>query len=162
MPEPLPQPDGAGLSPFGEGLRERARMGIPMVLDLEALPPVEASSALDLFLHDPLVTSPIEPFATLLSAMIRKRELGLWDLDSARPDAASARDAFLGNLPREHPCCLECACFPICQGYGAWAGSCATWRTLLPSLAAAARELSALRCKGLRRPERRDSNDQPT
>ena len=159
MPEPLPKPCGRDLAPSWEAFRQRARTGIPMDLDLDALSPGEACRALELFLHDPLVTSPIEPLAALLGAMIRKQELGLWDLDSARPDAASAREVFLAHLPQEHPHCLECACFPICQGYGAWAGSCATWRALLPGLAAAARELTALRRRGLRRPARRDSDD---
>jgi hypothetical protein len=162
MPEPLLQPGGGDPSPFGEALRRQARTGIPIHLDLDALRPEEASGALDLFLHDPQVTSPIEPFAALLGAMIRKQELGLWDLGSARLGAPKVRETFLMNLPREHPGCLECACFPVCQGYGAWAGSCTTWRALLPVLAGAARELSALRRGNLRRPERRDPNDQPT
>ena len=160
MPDPLPC--SGDLPSFWEELRHQARTGTPVaLLDIDALDPIEASRVLDFFLHDPLVTSPIEPFATLLGAMIRKQEMGLWALASARPGAATSHAAFLLGLPGEHPRCLECACFPVCQGYGAWAGSCETWRAILPGLAAAARELSVLRARQIRRSKRRNSDDKP-
>lgn len=108
-------------------------------LDVDALSPAEAVERLAFFLHDPASTTPVEPFAALLAALVHKRETSLWDLRGLDPDA------FLRALPREHPDCMACACFPLCQGYGAWAGSCETWRSVLTELARAARELRRLR-----------------
>ena len=134
--------------PFPDTLKELqrlARLGTPALLTgLDGLAPLDAETLLAWFLHDPAATSPVEPFATLLSAMLHKRELSLWALFSQEPDA------FLKNLPAEHSECLACPCFPICLGYGAWAGSCATWLTLLTGLARAARDLSRLKNQGPR------------
>ena len=92
-------------------------------------------------LHDPAIVQPIEPFAALFWAATRRRRLGLWDLEVPAPEA----DPFLFALPRDHPECLACACFPLCEGYGAWAGGCETWRAVIADLVAAAREISRLR-----------------
>jgi hypothetical protein len=162
LPLPMPLPCSGDRSAFWEELHHQASIGASVtLLDVDALDPGEASRVLDFFLHDPMVTGPIEPFAALLSAMLRKQEMGLWDLDSTRSGAEASREAFLLGLPREYPQCLQCACFPLCQGYGAWAGSCETWRTILSGLAVAARELSALRRRHVRRSERRYSDDHP-
>ena len=112
---------------------------------LDALSPEEACERLAWFLHDAASTTPIEPFATLLSAMLHKRETSLWALRALDPEP------FLRALPRDHPACMACTCFPICQGYGAFAGSCETWRQVLTGLAAAARELRALKAGPSRR-----------
>jgi hypothetical protein len=88
---------------------------------------------------------PVEPFAALLAAMVHKHEVSLWELLLTGPGAEAIRDAYLRALPREQPPCMVCACFPVCQGYGAYSSSCATWLALLPTLAAAARELTRLR-----------------
>jgi hypothetical protein len=164
MPDsrPLPLSCSGESAAFWEELRQQAALGTPMVLlGVDSLNPLEASRLLDFFLHDPLVISPIEPFATLLSAMIQKREMGLWDLASAKESDAASREAFFRGLPQESSQCLLCECFPVCQGYGAWTGSCETWRTLLSGLARAARELSALRRRQLKRSERRNADDHP-
>lgn len=108
-------------------------------LDLDALSPAEARERLAFFLHDPASTVPVEPFAALLAAMLHKRETNLWALQARDPEP------FLRDLPRDHPACMVCACFPICQGYGALAGSCEIWREVLTGLARAARELRALK-----------------
>jgi hypothetical protein len=107
---------------------------------LDAMDPARAGELLEFFLHDPSVTDPIEPFAGLLAAMLDRRETALWDRNPAAP-----REAFLKDLPLEHPECMVCACFPVCRGYGAWAGSCATWDRVLTSLAGAAWDLARLR-----------------
>lgn len=136
-----------------EELRRLAETGAPLALaGLDGLEPAEALGLLDLFLHDPAVTAPIEPFASLLSAMIHKRETALWDL---LPHADAAMDAFLEALPAERPACLACGCFPVCLGYGAWAGSCGTWLALLTHLAGAARELTHRRAVLERTPQGR-------
>lgn len=108
-------------------------------LDLDALTPAEALERLASFLHDPASTAPVEPFAALLSAMLEKREMSLWELHALDPGP------FLRDLPRDHPECCACPCFPICQGYAAFKGSCPTWRGTIDGLARAARELRALK-----------------
>jgi len=153
---------GGDPAAFWEELQQRARTGNPLtLLDVQVLGPQEASRVLEFFLHEPGVTSPIEPFATLLGAMIQKRELALWEVASSRTSAARSREAFLRELPQTNPQCLACACFPMCQGYGAWAGSCDTWRVILLGLASAARELTRLRRQHLRPSEPRNSDDPP-
>jgi hypothetical protein len=153
-----PVPVSLDLAVAADGLGELrllAEGGRPVILEgLDRLEPGAASSLLTFFLHDPVVTAPVEPFATLLAAMVHRRDRGLWDLVSGtRQNEAEA--GFLRTLPVEQPECLACSCFPVCQGYGAWAGSCATWRTLLTDLAAAARELGRLHPRKSRRPIQR-------
>ena len=130
-------------------LASLSRGGIPAaVTDVDALGPAEARRVLGLFLHDPGAAAPIEPFAAILAAAVERRQVGLWDiLPAGDPSARPARDPgeFLRALPREHPECLACRHFPVCEGYGAWAGSCGTWTEVLAALAAAARELAGLR-----------------
>lgn len=137
-------------SSFSEALTELRRLslrGAPVTLSgLDRLRAEEASRLLDFFLHDPAATVPLEPFATLLAGLLCRREVSLWDL--LRPEVPA--DDFLRALPADHPECLACACFPVCQGYATSTGSCATWLPLLQELALAARELGALR-----RPTRR-------
>jgi hypothetical protein len=112
---------------------------------LDQLDPAEAARLVHFFLHEPAVASPIEPLAELLKAMLQKREMSLWDLQTVPAEAAAAQAAFLRALPQAQPACLACACFPVCQGYGAWAGSCEAWLAMLTGLAAAARALSRQR-----------------
>lgn len=132
-------------------LRDLSRGGKAAAIDdLSALSPAEAERLLELFLHDAAIDRPIQPFAALLDAVLRRRTLGLWDLD---PGAAEAEKDFLRDLPRDHPECLSCACFPQCQGYGAWAGACETWRAVVAGIAAAAREVAGLR-RGAGKPDR--------
>ncbi|HEX7552339.1 MAG TPA: hypothetical protein VF378_02205 [Geothrix sp.] len=131
---------------FWESLRHHAGTGTPVVLaGLDQLDPAEANRLVHFFLHEPAMASPIQPLAALLTAMLQKRELSLWDLHPVEPGAAPARAAFLRALPQVQPACLACACFPVCQGYGAWAGSCEAWLAMLTGLAAAARALSRQR-----------------
>jgi hypothetical protein len=126
---------------FLEAFRRRVAKGEPVTLTgLDRLEPGQAGELLDAFLHDPAATAPIEPFASLLSALVNRQETALWELFPV-----AGAEAFLRALPREHPDCMVCPCFPICQGYGAWARSCATWLRLLTGLAGAARELRRLR-----------------
>ncbi len=103
--------------------------------DLDALGPEDALRLLDCFLHDPEVSAPLEPFAALVQAALTRTNLGLWDLHPPQPEE------FLRRLPEDHPECLACPAFPVCEGYGAWAGSCPTWKALVPRIAQAAREL---------------------
>lgn len=133
---------------FWENLRCHSAAGIPVVLsEVDALSLADAENLVHFFLHEPAVTAPIQPLAALLEAMLQKRELSLWDIHSLDPETEASREPFLLTLPRDHPACLECACFPVCQGYGARAGSCETWLTLATGLAAAARALSGLRAR---------------
>jgi len=142
---------------YREQLTRLVQAGQPVLLTgLDGLEPAEAASLLAYFLHDPEVAQPIEPFATLLAARLERRQLSLWQLHPQAP-----RDAFLGALPVAHPACLACAGFPVCQGYGAWAGSCATWRTLVDGLASAAAELGRLRPHRAARPVRENPHVQP-
>ena len=121
-----------------------SKAGLPcLVEDVDALTPAEARRVVDLFLHDPGVSRPIDPLATILVALIQKKRVSLWDL--LGPGADPQSEEFLLALPREHPECLECRYFPLCEGYGAWARTCETWREVLAGLAAAARRLSRLR-----------------
>lgn len=147
---------GAVLTAGGlEELRVLAARGVPVRLTgLDGLGPAQAAELLAFFLHDPAVTAPVEPFAGLLKALVLKRETALWDLFPRE-----GGEAFLEALPRNHPECMACACFPICQGYGAWAGSCDTWRCILTGLAKAARDLARLRAQaGPDRPTLRGSH----
>jgi hypothetical protein len=112
---------------------------------LEGLDPGVAADLLAFFLHDPAALGAVHPFAALLAALVEKQEVSLWDLQLSGPGAEGIRDAFLRALHREQPPCMVCACFPVCQGYGVYAGGCATWLLLLPTLAGAARELARLR-----------------
>lgn len=129
---------GAAELLWEEALR-RAGAGLPVEVD--GLDPAQAADLLHRFLHDPGSRVPMEPFAGLLAAMLDRREANLWDLGGGEARA----EAFLRDLPRDHPACLPCRCFPICMGYGAHANACETWRTVLEGLAAAARELAPLR-----------------
>jgi len=127
-------------------LRDLSRDGIPAFIeDVSALTPDAARRLLDLFLHDPCITEPIEPFAALLSAAVHRRRMGLWDLD---PAGARAAEGFLRDLPQEHPGCLACPCFCQCEGYGEWAGGCDTWRAVIAGIAAAAREIATSGLRG--------------
>jgi hypothetical protein len=131
---------------FWAKLRQHAATGTPVMLGgLDQLDPTEAIRLVHFFLYEPAVASPIEPLAALLKAMLQKRELSLWDLQPVPAEAAAAQAAFLWALPQAQPACLACACFPVCQGYGAWAGSCEAWLAMLTSLAAAAHALSRQR-----------------
>jgi hypothetical protein len=136
--------------PFPQVLAELERLvhqGAPVALTgLDGLDPEQGSHLLTFFLHDTAVRQPIEPFATLLAALLHRRQTGLWELFPGSPQGT-----FLKALPWEQPQCLACACFPLCQGYGAWAGSCATWRAIVTGLAEAARELGRLRPREGRR-----------
>ena len=124
-----------------------SKAGLPAVIEnVDALPLEDARRLLHLFLHEPDIVQPIDPFAALLEAMIRRRRFSLWDLLApAPPRAREDAEEFLFALPRERPACLECRCFPFCQGYGAWVGACETWRAILSGLSSAARALSAVR-----------------
>jgi len=138
-------------------LRLLAGQGTPVALSgLDQLAPQEADRLVDFFLHDPDVTGPIEPFATLLGTMLRKEELVLWDLCPPESGPEGGIDRFLLALPQAQPDCMSCACFSICMGYAAWAGSCPTWRSILTRIAAAARELARLN-----RSSQRSSNGLP-
>ena len=131
---------------FWAKLRQHSGTGTPVVLSgLDRLEPSEAASLVHFFLHEPAVTSPIQPLAALLTAMLQKRELSLWDIQTVAAGAAAARASFLWALPQARPACRACACFPVCQGYAAWAGSCEAWLAMLTGLAAGARALSHLR-----------------
>ena len=131
---------------FWESLRHHARTGTSVMLaGLDKLDLTEAAKLVHFFLHEPAVESPIQPLAALLTAMLQKRELSLWDLHPVAAEAAAAQAAFLRALPQAQPACLACACFPVCQGYGAWAGRCEAWLAMLTGLAAAARALSRQR-----------------
>lgn len=122
-------------------LRRLANLGGPVELEgLDALEPEPALALLEAFLHEPAFTAPVEPFSSLLSALARRREICLWDLHPSEDGSA-----FLLALPRDRPECMDCPGFPLCQGYAAHAGSCPTWRTLLPALALAARGIARLR-----------------
>jgi hypothetical protein len=128
-----------------------SRDGIPSAVeDIDSLSPEEASVLLDLCLHEPTAAAPIEPFAALLASAVRRRPLGLWDIlpglrkGSPRPAGARDPEEFLLALPRELTECLACACFPACEAYGAWRGSCATWKAVIEGIARAAREMRAL------------------
>lgn len=119
------------------------------VAAIERLEPEEAERLADRFLHDPEVTRPIEPFASLLAAFVERRKISLWDLlapagDRGRASGQAPAGAFLSALPREHPECLECGSFFACEGRAAWTGGCAPWKAVLEKLAAAARELREL------------------
>lgn len=115
----------------------------------ERLEPAELERLADRFLHDPETVRPIEPFASLLGAFVRKRRVSLWDLlppagDRGGACGRPAAESFLAALPRERPECLACSSFFACEGYAAWAGSCAPWKAVLEKLAGAARELREL------------------
>jgi hypothetical protein len=151
---PIQIPCGPDLPGAWAALRQHCAQGAPVLLTgIDALPPLAAAQFLEFFLHDGTVISRVEPFASLLSALIHRQELGLWDLLGA------AADDHLRALPRNHPECLACPAFAVCQGYGTWAGSCETWRGLITGLAAAARELAHLR--DLNRSNARGSHGHP-
>lgn len=123
-------------------LKRLSSAGIPVLLEVDALCADEATQCLELMLHDPAMVTPVEPFGSLLGALVEKQSLVLWDLTFLE---RSGEVEFFRDLPKTHPECLGCACFPICAGYAAKVGSCATWQALIPRLAAAARALGRLR-----------------
>jgi len=128
----------------GAELRRLASLGGTVRLQgVEALEPSVAVGLLDFFLRDQAAV-PVEPFATVLEAMLQKRETSLWDVS---PGSREARDAYFIALPRDQPECMSCGCFPLCQGFGAYAGGCLTCKAILTALAAAARELTRLRAE---------------
>ncbi len=134
--------DFPGLAALAAALRRLSAHGLPgVVVDAGALGPEEGRALLDLFLHDPAIVQPIEPFAGLLFGAAHRRRIGLWDAAPLSPGPDRDPDEFLFALPREHPGCLACASFPLCEGYGLWAGGCATWKAILRGIAAAAREI---------------------
>ena len=127
-------------------IRCLSRDGQAVVLrDLDLLEPREALALVAFFLHDPEAKGALEPFSALLSAALHRQALSLWDLLPPGDAEAAVTEAFIRDLPLRHPECVHCACFPLCIGYGAWAGSCGMWREVLPRLGAAARELRLLR-----------------
>jgi hypothetical protein len=138
-----------------EELRRLSQGGHPVVLlDVDQLSREEAEAFLDLWLHDPSMAAPLEPFAGILSALVHRRALGLWDLPHLHVPGA---DAVVETLPADHPECLSCACFPICEGYAAGKGSCETWRAVIARLASSARELAMLRRPQARVPLKDDA-----
>jgi hypothetical protein len=52
-----------------------------------------------------------------------------------------AVEKFWYRVPLDNPDCLACSFYCLCEGYGAWAKSCGTWRAVLSTLADAARSL---------------------
>ncbi len=56
-------------------------------------------------------------------------------------EAGQAVDHFLFSLPQHNSDCLACPFFCVCEGYGAWRGSCQTWRAVLAVLSRAAGRL---------------------
>jgi hypothetical protein len=133
-----------------DALRYLSKEGTSIwITGVDELEPNEALQILHLFLHDTDAQVPVEPFATLLSAAVARRSFGLWDLspmnEESKLDSKPEVQEFLRTLPDQFPQCLNCACFPVCEGYGQWARSCATWKTIIETTSAAARELRALR-----------------
>jgi len=142
------------------------------VVDIDRLSPDDAGRLAGVFLHDRKVAGAIDPFAAMLRAVAERRSVGAWDVMAPAGDrraevtaiegagAGGAVDApaglppagiplaeadrFLRALPAEHPECLACDRFPLCEGYGARMGSCETWRAVTGRILAAARELGML------------------
>lgn len=123
-------------------LKRLSSAGIPVLLDVDTMGADEATQCLELMLHDPDMATPVEPFGSLLQALVEKQPMALWDLTFLE---RSGEAEVFRTLPKAHPECLACACFPICAGYATQMGSCATWQALIPRLAAAARALGRLR-----------------
>jgi hypothetical protein len=109
------------------------------IADVNLLEPIDVLDLVDLFLHDPAVKGAIEPFASLLSAVVKRRPITIWEL---LPGViASESEAFIWHLPQRYPECLPCSSFPMCMGYGVWAQSCETWKAVIGRISIAAREL---------------------
>ncbi len=124
-------------------MRDRGEDVPPLWLwGLDVVDPEQAQALLQVWLHDPGVAVRVEPFASILEAMLERRSLALWDLPVMAPELPLD---FLQTLPQSHPECLACPCYPICEGYGAWKDSCAVWKRVITDLAAATRELRCMR-----------------
>jgi hypothetical protein len=158
---PPPRPSSCivhvSVAPLARGDRRRlflrlSRAGLSSAIDdLEALEADDASDMVELFLHDPGIRRPIEPFSAMLLAMLRRTTLAVEEalaLFAAAPQPENsvegqAVDEFMARVPQDNPDCLACPSFPICQAYGVRTGSCAVWRAVIGSLACAARAMRA-------------------
>jgi len=119
----------------------------------------EARQALDLFLHNPTVAQPVEPFHGLLGGLLHATPVDLWDLLERDPAQTRILDARAEVLPDQGPAsvtvfretlraagaeCCACPWFASCGGYFKWPRidfSCDGVKQLFADLDAAAAEL---------------------
>jgi hypothetical protein len=119
----------------------------------------EARHALDLYLHNPTVEQPVEPFQGLLLAFLHDMPVDLWSLLEENPEAievldqqgqvepdrgpASATD-FRDFLVASGADCAICPWLAVCGGYFQWPRAdydCSGVKALFDDLRAAATEL---------------------
>ena len=120
------------------------------VEDINCLAPHEALDVFRLYARDGGITRSIDPFHAIMRRLLGRHSFSLWELMGPF-EADRAVDDFIFSLPQKNPDCLVCPFFCFCQGYGAWAGSCATWRAVLKSLVGEARALRRAK-NGRRKP----------
>jgi hypothetical protein len=119
----------------------------------------EARQALDLFLHNPTVAQPVEPFHGLLGGLLHETPVDLWDLLERDPAQTCVLDARGEVLPDQGPVsvtvfretllaagaeCCACPWFASCGGYFKWPRTdfaCDGVKRLFADLASAAAEL---------------------
>jgi hypothetical protein len=119
----------------------------------------EAGPILDGYLHNPTVSQPVEPFHTLLLALLQDLPLSLWSLMERDPAQVRVFDdegtelsdkapvsvhAFRSDLLARGAECQDCEWMRVCNGYFKWPRpdySCSGVKRLLADLKAAGAEL---------------------
>ena len=119
----------------------------------------EARQVLDLYLHNPTVSQPVEPFHGVLLAFLHDAPVALWSLLEQDPAELSVVDdrgqalsdqgpasvtVFRDTLVAAGAECRGCQWLSICGGYFKWPGAdyaCTDVKQLLADIHAAAAEL---------------------
>ncbi len=119
----------------------------------------EALQALDLFLHNPTVAQPVEPFYGLLGGFLHETPVDLWQLLERDPQQTCMLDERGEVLPDQGPAsvtafraallaagaeCCGCPWFASCGGYFKWPRidfACDGVKLLFADLASAAAQL---------------------
>jgi hypothetical protein len=116
----------------------------------------ELKLVLDYYLHQSLVSQPIEPFHSLLMSLYHGGSSTLWDLEERNPSIVAYIDdqgrqtevpvpeKFGTELLAAHAECEGCELYGHCSGYFKWperGHSCAGMRSLFATISEAAGEL---------------------
>lgn len=138
-------------------------IAVDLLYLVDELPEALVVDILKFYLHHPSLSVPVEPFHSILMAILEKKPLNLWSLHllfpgvfsyvdengiASSPDLLSKIDGYLKSLPRKEPACMSCAHFHTCFGWARYQkDTCGKWKTLLDILQRNAREIKNTRGK---------------